>query len=264
MKQRPTDVHWTGRLLNLESLKVFLESESNNAEARELAAAIAKHWDEMVVALESKEVRLLESKGKSEQWGAFVSVAGGNASRLGPRYDSETQARSKFTIHGIGCEGDGSIVVGPFTKQPAFMIQSSGDILISELMESIMKTAGLEAQRNSLKIIADAVGKNPTEPVVQEWLNNVIAEDGMVDSFAEFHHDADERYTCWDQSKLLRYENIGSRIDYIFIDKELFAKHAQRGLELYSGAANATKVELGRSSQGCGHFGWTYATCRIR
>merc|ERR1712224_797666 len=77
MKQRAKDVHWSGRLLSLKSLQDFLQSESNNAEARELASTITKHWHEMVDVLESKEIRLLDSKGKSELWGAFVSAADG-------------------------------------------------------------------------------------------------------------------------------------------------------------------------------------------
>jgi len=241
MKHRPRDVHWTSRLISLKSLKDYLQSESNNAEARDLASTIVKHWHEMATALESKEIRVVENKGKSELWGAFVPAADGSPSRLGQRFDSEAQARAKFTLQGVGCERDGSVVVGPFIDEPAFMMKSGGDIFIQELMESIKKTAGLEVPRNIMKVIADGVGKNPSEPLVQEWLHNLITEDGMVDSFAEFHHDADERYTCWDQSKCLRHDNIGSRIDYIFVDRELFAQHAQRGLELYSGAATGTK-----------------------
>merc|ERR1719210_1306361 len=54
----------------------------------------------------------------------------------------------------------------------------------------------------------------------------------MVDSFARLHPVAEERFTCWDQYRNKRHENVGSRIDFILVDRPLFEEHARRGAGL--------------------------------
>jgi len=137
----------------------------------------------------------------------------------------------------MGCEDDGRIVVGSASQDATFTVQRPGYLPAHELAECMRKIGRLEVENATLKWLADAVGENPTEPCVHEWLTVVLAEDGMVDSFAEFHSDAENRFTHWDRSKLLRHENIGSRIDYVLVDKDFFDNHAQKGLELYNGAS---------------------------
>ncbi|CAJ1364611.1 unnamed protein product [Effrenium voratum] len=56
----------------------------------------------------------------------------------------------------------------------------------------------------------------------------------MVDSFAEFYPEAQERFTCWDQYRNRRHENEGSRIDYVLVDRAFFERHAAKGAGLDS------------------------------
>jgi hypothetical protein len=44
----------------------------------------------------------------------------------------------------------------------------------------------------------------------------------MVDSFAELHPRAEERFTVWNQYQNTRQINAGSRLDYIFVDGQLW------------------------------------------
>ncbi len=50
------------------------------------------------------------------------------------------------------------------------------------------------------------------------FAQNLIAYDGLVDSFCAFHSAAVDRFTCWDQSRNQRYVNEGGRLDYILVD----------------------------------------------
>jgi hypothetical protein len=50
------------------------------------------------------------------------------------------------------------------------------------------------------------------------FAQNLVKHDALVDSFALFHGEAKERFTCWDQSRNQRYANEGGRLDYILVD----------------------------------------------
>jgi hypothetical protein len=52
-----------------------------------------------------------------------------------------------------------------------------------------------------------------------EWANSL--SDVVFDSFERDHGDALDRYTCWEQYRQKRFENAGSRLDYIFVDHDL-------------------------------------------
>eukprot|EP00438_Fugacium_kawagutii_P013288 Skav225460 [mRNA] locus=scaffold881:124686:126311:+ [translate_table: standard] len=51
---------------------------------------------------------------------------------------------------------------------------------------------------------------------MMQWLG-----DNLLDTFAECHQRAQGRFTCWMQNANLRYNNKGSRLDYILCDKKL-------------------------------------------
>jgi len=51
----------------------------------------------------------------------------------------------------------------------------------------------------------------------------------MVDTFSALRPDAEARFTCWHQCHNCRYSNNGRRIDYILLDRPLFAASALAG-----------------------------------
>jgi len=55
------------------------------------------------------------------------------------------------------------------------------------------------------------------------------------DVFAALFPTARERFTCWNQTKNLRYKNIGSRIDYTIVDDELLECVDKHPLPLFHG-----------------------------
>jgi len=56
-------------------------------------------------------------------------------------------------------------------------------------------------------------------PIERRWIDRVI-EHGYMDSLREFHTEP-ELYTWWDMKTGARKRNVGWRIDYFFVQKEL-------------------------------------------
>jgi exonuclease III len=63
--------------------------------------------------------------------------------------------------------------------------------------------------------------KSKSNPKMVEWFDSLIKDDGMVDTFRQIYPEAEGRYTCFNQQTNRRYENEGSRIDYILADKDI-------------------------------------------
>jgi len=56
-------------------------------------------------------------------------------------------------------------------------------------------------------------------PIERKWIDRVV-EHGYLDSFREFHTEPN-LYTWWDLKSGARSRNVGWRIDYFFVQKEL-------------------------------------------
>lgn len=60
-------------------------------------------------------------------------------------------------------------------------------------------------------------------PIERKWMDKVI-EKGYVDTFRHLNKDVKDTYTYWDQKSFARERNVGWRIDYFFVNKELIKK----------------------------------------
>lgn len=60
-------------------------------------------------------------------------------------------------------------------------------------------------------------------PVERAWLDKVIKHD-YIDTFRALHPDTANAYTYWDQKSFARDRNVGWRIDYFFVSKNIFPK----------------------------------------
>ena len=63
-------------------------------------------------------------------------------------------------------------------------------------------------------------------PQEREWISKYI-ENGYVDTFRALHPDEREAYSYWDAWRDRRARNIGWRIDYVMVDRELMPKVKQ-------------------------------------
>lgn len=242
MKHRSADVHWSFRSVDVLKLRElaaqrFPGGDGLSYEAREAIEVVSANWLDIAAALRSKELRTFETRNTHrgqtfQRWGVFAKAKSGDLVRLGPPFDSEDCARASFQVDGTGIEQDGQIVLGLTSQDATYVLQRPGVMSMGELSECLAKLAGLEVGQRALKEIADAFACLGAAPSMREWLEGVLRQDGMVDSFAELHPHAQERFTCWDQYKNKRHENVGARIDYVLVDRALFERHARRGAGL--------------------------------
>jgi exodeoxyribonuclease-3 len=56
-------------------------------------------------------------------------------------------------------------------------------------------------------------------PIERQWIDNIINL-GYIDIFREYNKDPGQ-YTFWDNFTRARERNVGWRIDYFFISKEM-------------------------------------------
>ena len=56
----------------------------------------------------------------------------------------------------------------------------------------------------------------------RHWLDGLEEVDHMIDTFATLHPQARGRFTCWNQYQNGRGENMGGRLDYIYVDALLY------------------------------------------
>jgi len=63
-------------------------------------------------------------------------------------------------------------------------------------------------------------------PQEREWISKYI-ENGYVDTFRALHPDERDAYSYWDAWRDRRARNIGWRIDYVMVDRELMPKVTQ-------------------------------------
>jgi len=174
-----------------------------------------------------------------QKFGVYVNAFCGSNVKLGQPMDTKEWAQSAFRLDGSTCDERGNIFVGPDMEQGEYVLHKPGQIAICDFAECLKKIAGVEVTNADLHALSDAVGENPTPIDVHAWLQSVLTEDSMRDSFAELHPQADARFTCWDQYRNKRFENCGTRIDYILVDSPLFSAHGSRGPLLDCGSSFA-------------------------
>eukprot|EP00747_Dinoflagellata_sp_TGD_P196297 gnl/TRDRNA2_/TRDRNA2_66206_c0_seq1.p1 gnl/TRDRNA2_/TRDRNA2_66206_c0~~gnl/TRDRNA2_/TRDRNA2_66206_c0_seq1.p1 ORF type:complete len:579 (-),score=94.12 gnl/TRDRNA2_/TRDRNA2_66206_c0_seq1:45-1745(-) len=240
MKHRPTDSYWADRRVSFRALSDLAQSEAAAPDVHTAAASAVAEWPSLCSALSAREICPLETRnsqtGRSfEKWAVFVESKAGDRVRLGGPIDTQECAGRSFFLNGVGCEEDGTIVLGHASELAPHVLSPPGQLPVGDLVECLKKISCVEFSMKVQRGIADAIGVNLTAPGVLSWLSAVLNEDGMVDSFAQLHPTAEERFTCWDQYRNKRQENVGARIDYILVDRTFFAKHVKQGLALYSG-----------------------------
>jgi len=67
---------------------------------------------------------------------------------------------------------------------------------------------------------AEAVKGTGFLPVEREWIGRFVAA-GFVDTFRAFYPDTEDAFTYWDSWRERRARNVGWRIDYVFVDRDL-------------------------------------------
>lgn len=118
-----------------------------------------------------------------------------------------------------------------FDFEPAYyQCDDSRDLILAEegnlidiatVAELMTKLGGIEWDVELQRKIADSHGQRSKAHPPRLWLNQILNDDGMVDTMRHFYPDAKARFTIWDQFRNRRYENQGARIDFTIVDRAL-------------------------------------------
>lgn len=154
--------------------------------------------------------------------------------QLGPKCDSEAKALEIFQMRGAS---QGNLVV----RAPGFMDCDTAAQLFSlagarDFSENEKRDMGVQS--------CSAPGK-------RAWIQALLREDKMIDTFAHVHRLAVNRFTCWNQYTNRRYYNDGSRIDYILVDARLGNVVLQGG-ELAKGLKKDPNTAMAAKAAACG------------
>lgn len=107
---------------------------------------------------------------------------------------------------------------------PAFFNRINNDFIAGKLIDCLNQLVNAKVTSEEADLLAvDSATRSRSSPGCLTWFESLTEVDGMVDTFFHAHPMARGRYTCWEQYTNRRYENEGSRIDYILVDSRLIA-----------------------------------------
>ena len=233
IQRRLVDCHPDGRRVDVR--RVINDADSivqdalreEDAEYCAAAVELRDHWPAVVSLLQSRvaePVTIRATHGPVDRWRLFATSPGTGARvQLGSPFQSEAAAMGES---GSAFRVDAAHVTDAETGE-RFQSRPAETLRADELSECLSKV-GLEWSSSRLARVVSRAGQPGGAAVCREWLNALIEDDGMVDSFAELQQSARGRYTCWSQYLNERYSNCGSRIDYCLVDRTFFDAHIVR------------------------------------
>lgn len=209
-------------------------SLADGAERSEYLAAAAQlqqHWPAVQALLQSRvaepaQIRTSGNGRTVDRWRLFATPPGGGSRvQLGSPFGSKDEAMGEV---GSAYRVDEKCVTDEETRE-VFVARPANSMRADQLQECLTKACNVVWSPQRLAAVVAAAGSASSAAVCREWLNSIIQEDGMVDSFAELEPTAQGRYTCWSQYLNERYnDNAGSRIDYCLADRGFFDAHIVR------------------------------------
>ncbi|EGD79201.1 hypothetical protein PTSG_12954 [Salpingoeca rosetta] len=182
-------------------------------QARALQGVLREHWPVVTHALSQRVVEEQEVtlKRTSKQVKYRVRVRGVQGRvRLGQPCETRARAEHMYTFEKRVIKDDDG-------TGDAYLVRGADEMCIADIVECLDKIAGVSLadwQQRCLGMFALPI----SSPPCVQWLNTLLEKRGCVDVFTSCYPNAQARFTCHDQYKNRRYENKGSRIDYIVLD----------------------------------------------
>jgi exonuclease III len=210
------DKYWKDRVLLLNPILQNPSTESWQED-------IQKAWVKIAAALAQRQV--IETQTTNPQTGAkfqkyrlAVTLPDKRVVYLGKHESKPEYCDYEYNL-------EASYYTNPDTGDSE-LCHASNTLSMSVLVECLTKIAGIEwshaQQRNVADSSADVCPHHPP----RRWLQKLAKT--HTDVFRHFHPTALGRFTCWNQFTNRRYENEGSRIDYIWVDSSLLNR-ARKG-----------------------------------
>lgn len=232
ISHRRDDVHWKYRVVDVDAVLDEVRRAKQTGYGSKIMASwkmeLFDHWDQIDAALATKEVIPVTTKntktGQSfDKFRIRMTVAGDGSNRyviLGKAESSQEEALWYYDFSGCTYLDE--------DEQEERVARKANCICLETLMELMSKIARVEWDDKTRKLIASTAADVKHASPTIKWLDDIINEDGMVDSFRHFFPAAKDRFTCWHQYTNKRFDNEGCRIDYMLVDKPLL-EHIQRG-----------------------------------
>ena len=176
------------------------------------ARQLQRHWSDVLAMLDTREAEactIRATHGPVNRFRLYARPPGQQKRvQLGSPFGSESDAMGAFRTD--------EHVVTDETSGEKFVARKEDTMRATELRECLAKV-GVQWSQATMAAVTARAGSAGGAAVCREWLDGLIDEDGMVDSFAELEPQAEGRYTCWCQYTNERYSNLGSRIDYCLV-----------------------------------------------
>ena len=186
---------------------------------------VAKAWPRILKVLATMEVVKSETMNtltgtKFQKYRLVCTLPDGRRVHLGKHESKPEHCEWQFNF-------DETRYLCPDSGEDKVSSQSN-TVSVAILTELLAKICGIIWDSGTQRCIADSIyGVCEMNPP-RQWLNHLMVEDDMVDTFRHFYPEARGRFTCWNQNTNRRYENEGARIDYILVHKSLLPR-VQRG-----------------------------------
>jgi hypothetical protein len=152
-------------------------------------------------------MRCLRAQGVLTKYKLFVTGLDGKERGLGTPHESEAGALAAYSIAGRTVPAT-PVAGDDLEDSSPLVVRRPEELPVDALADCLRAHSGEEwgERRRRALAAASAASSKSSEPC-REWLEEVVGEDGMVDSFAALHPAARGRFTCWDQYKNRRYSN---------------------------------------------------------
>lgn len=230
------DVHWKYRVVDIDAvLDEVRRADGSAASVHKWKLELSESWSLIDAALATKEVVPVTTKN-TKTGATFdkhrVRVAVGDSKRLvflGKAESTEEEASYYYDFRGCTYFDE--------DEQEERVARKANCICLETLLELMNKIAGIEWDDETRKgIAATSADVKHASPTIQ-WLDRIINDDDMVDTFRHFYPNAKDRFTCWHQYTNKRFENEGCRIDYMLVDRPLLERIEKGAVE--AGSADA-------------------------
>ena len=233
---RRDDVHWKYRVVDIDVvLDEVRRADVLTSSVPKWKVELAENWSLIDAALATKVVVPVTTKN-TKTGATFdkfrVRVAVGDSKRLvflGKAESTEEEASYYYDFRGCSYFDE--------DEEKERVARKASCICLETLLELMSKIVGVEWDDETRKeIAATTADVKHASPTIQ-WLDRIINDDDMVDSFRHFYPDAKDRFTCWHQYTNKRFENEGCRIDYMLVDRPLLEQIEKGGGEADSADA---------------------------
>ena len=262
-KMGPGDSHWTFRSVDCGKLAAAAAAAALDDAQRASLEAAAAAWPAVRASLRRRDVAAVTTENpttreKHDRFRCRAVPAGGGAPvQLAPYEAQRSAAFSNYETEGLAVDGDGDVVAGP-APPGGFPVRPPDVLDVDCALEALEKLGGAHVPRETMRRALGALAPPPPAPTAlgalpassTAWLLGLRDVDGMLDSLDALHPRRSERFTCWHQYHNKRYENVGSRIDYVLVDRALFEAAAPVAGALDAGLRSDVDANTARAARG--------------